>query len=88
MSIELSKEKLDSIVLECLMYEMSREIDYENYGGFQDEEEWREEIDDFHIDNINTESYKNYLLETYFLIKPEIEYIIMELINAICRWKY
>ena len=88
MGIELSKKKLDSIVRECLNYEMSREFDYENYAGFQDEEEWREEMDSFHIDNINTESYKNYLLETYFLIKPEVEYIITGLINGICEWEY
>ena len=88
MSIELSKKKLDSIVRECLNYEMNREFDYENYSGFQDEEEWREEIDSFHINNINTESYKNYLLETYFLIKPEVDYIITGLINGICEWKY
>ena len=66
----------------------SREFDYENYSGFQDEEEWREEIDSFHINNINTESYKNYLLETYFLIKPEVDYIITVLINGICEWEY
>ena len=88
MSIELSKKKLDSIVRECLNYEMNREFDYENYSGFQDEEEWREEIDSFHINNINTESYKNYLLETYFLIKPEVDYIITGLINGICEWEY
>ena len=88
MNRKLSKKKLDSIVRECLNYEMSREIDYENYAGFQDEEEWREEVDSFHINNINTESYKNYLLETYFLIKSEVEYIIKELINAICEWAY
>ena len=67
---------------------MSREIDCENYAGFQDEEEWREEVDSFHINNINTEFYKNYLSETYFLIKSEVEYIIKELINAICEWAY